>query len=666
MLQYGASIYYTGGEINNCYYYDGYFKTDQELFPEENVGLTNTWTGQSVLRPYGDMSLAYFCTELNSDAFQQVVLHNYSFPCGDASLEGADYPFPAVITQTHKNNPSDPEGKKYVHYGEWPKERGLDLTIPDMELDLISYHTDADNSIVSDYFTETDVTYYDSGVHHNILPPDLEIRKDGAWVKFANVDNQTVMIDDKVRISARDQGGVCKLTVTGINKTEGIEIIPLRYLVNGRYYSVALNVNVTAVVNLSAIPITTSVKTGGEVRWNLILRDKNNNLIETNDISDSMGPGGNWTVTSNPSDVFSSMIEKAITSEHPFYLKATALKVGEADFKVQALKIKVRDAMNKDSENNIRTVDSNELDLHGICYSGNLILKHHNGPEAYVENQYVYINGASGINPNLVSDKDKSFTALNGEMVDKVSALDPTPVFAGWCVKDNTGDNHVILLDAEGMIVNDVDGITLEGKFNVNPAEDIELFAMWRTSYNLIFVQTGSKPERLPIDSTKYLVIARVPREGGNNQEYDDYCMTGASPGLNKQVTVKKVDLLHLQENDYYLKSPVIENTMLWGLDTIKNKTYFKLNTNNSNTYLKPAIKTNDKSAVVFCSYSSALDDTGYFSGMHSLYFTSNWRILFEGNEFVFHSTNQNIIKEVEGGIWLFKYDTSVKLHEFE
>ena len=109
-------------------------------------------------------------------------------------------------------------------------------------------------------------------------------------------------------------------------------------------------------------------------------------------------------------------------------------------------------------------------------------------------------------------------------MVDKVSALDPTPVFAGWCVKDNTGDNHVILLDAEGMIVNDVDGITLEGKFNVNPAEDIELFAMWRTSYNLIFVQTGSKPERLPIDSTKYLVIARVPREGGNNQEYDDYC----------------------------------------------------------------------------------------------------------------------------------------------
>lgn len=35
--------------------------------------------------------------------------------------EGKDYPFAAVITQDYKNDPSDPDGIKYVHYGEWPE-----------------------------------------------------------------------------------------------------------------------------------------------------------------------------------------------------------------------------------------------------------------------------------------------------------------------------------------------------------------------------------------------------------------------------------------------------------------------------------------------------------------------------------------------------------------
>ena len=76
----------------------------------------------------------------------------------------------------------------------------------------------------------------------------------------------------------------------GINKTEETEIIPLRYLVNDKYSSVALSVNVTAVINLSADPILpTMVKAGETVRWNLILKDKNDN-----DLIDDISSKRDW------------------------------------------------------------------------------------------------------------------------------------------------------------------------------------------------------------------------------------------------------------------------------------------------------------------------------------------------------------------------------------
>ena len=671
MLKYGAATYYTGGEISNCYYYEDYRKDGQELCPEELVAGYNTWTGQSVLRTYDVMSHEDFCVELNSSAFHQVTPYRYSFPCGEASLEGSDYPFPAVITQTHKNHSSDSNGLKYVHYGEWPKKRGLELTNPDMDLDLISYRVDAGNNI-DEYFDETEVKYYDSsGILQNISLSDLEIRTtDGQWVNFVAVDDQTVMIDDKIRVSASETEGVCKLTVTGINKTEETEIIPLRYLVNDKYSSVALSVNVTAVINLSADPILpTMVKAGETVRWNLILKDKNDNdLID--DISSETGLDGNWEVTSTPSDVFDLSIYSAATSEHPFHLKATALKPGEASFTVQALKVKVRDETNVDELGNRRTFDSNILgDLHAICYSGNLILKHYDGTNNnnYVENRYVFMNGASGIEPTLISENNGlSFSALNVNMEEKIPAIIPAPTFEGWYVKDEENGNHEKLLDTEGNIVSDITGITQDFKFNVNPEGDIALYAMWKISPNLTFVDLGSKPERLPVDAAKYLVIARVPSVG-DNPVY--YCMTGESPGpgLNNRVTPKEIGLE--QHGDYYyLTSSVDENTMLWGLDTIDNKTYFKLNNNNSYTYIKPLYKTSKKSYVVFCSSGNGLDDVGYFSPKHNLYFTSNWRILFEEGKFVFQDCGQGIIKKEDGGIWLFEYSTttSERLHEFK
>ncbi len=667
-------LFYIGGNISKCYYYDEYFEIGQELVPQEKYLNTDHWTGQSFERTYDVMSHEDFCTELNSSAFHQVTPYHYSFPCGEMSLEGSDYPFPAVITQTHKNNSSDPNGIKYVHYGEWPKKRGLELTNPAMELDLISYHEGAGNIVVGDYFNETEVKYYDSsGILQNISLSNLEIRKtDGQWVKFVAIDDRTVMIDDKIKVSASEIEGVCKLTVTGIDKTEGTEIIPLRYLVNDKYSSVALSVNVTAVVNLSSAnpnPITATVKTGETVRWNLILKDKNDKLIDTGDISAEMGLGGNWEVTPNPSDVFSYSITKAgaTMDDSPFYLEATALKPGEADFTVQALNIKVRDVTNTDNEGNRRTVNSNELDLHALCYSGKLILKHY-GTEGYVENRYIYKNGDSGISPDLMSDTNKSFTDLNGEMEEKIPAIIPAPTFEGWYVKDAVNGNHEKLLNTEGQIVNNIENISQDFKFSVNPEGDIELYAMWKISCNrLTFVNTTG---RLPSDGNKYLVIARVPHVG-DNPVY--YCMTGESPpgpGENNSVTAIQVDLQQSQ-GEYYLISPIRENTMLWYVRTFMQENYFRLFNDHLVTYIKSRNKNADGD-VVFCSLTSATAKPAYNSATHNLYFQSNWRILFDNNnkKFIFEKSNQGVIDDtnLDGGIWLFEYSTTTveRLHEFK
>ena len=192
------------------------------------------------------MSLQQFCDDLNSGSPQNSyhkVTANYSFPCGEASLEGEDYPFATVITQEY------PGGKKYVHYGEWPKNRRLELTESEMGLDLISYHTDAvTGEDIDDYVDETEVQFFDGDGYTDILVLNFEIRKDnGEWVNFA--DNPSVSINDKVEISASEtEGIISKLTVTGIDKTETPTIILFRYSDSGKYYMATLKVDVTAIL----------------------------------------------------------------------------------------------------------------------------------------------------------------------------------------------------------------------------------------------------------------------------------------------------------------------------------------------------------------------------------------------------------------------------------
>lgn len=675
-----------GGELNNCYYYANNYLPGQLIISAESG-----WTDNGInSKSYDDMSLQQFCDDLNrgspQDPYHKVTA-NYSFPCGEASLEGEDYPFATVITQEY------PGGKKYVHYGEWPKNRRLELTNSDMELDLISYHTDADTGEdIDDYVDETEVQFFDGDRYTDISLLNFEIRKDnGEWANFA--DNRSVSINDKVEISASEAGRIIsKLTVTGIDKTETPTIILFRYSVNGKYYMATLKVNVTAIVNLSVKPINPDVWHPGEqqrlerrdtVNWNLILKDKNDHSMPMS-LYEAMSVDGNWTLTTKfypakpaeTADGFSSRIYKAMATldPSPFYLQATAQNVGNADFAVQALKIKARD------ENNLRTFDSNELDLHALWYTGKLVLRHHvgDGTANYTDHHYFYNNGDQGIDPALIStNTNKSFSALNAEMTERDLR------FAGWYIKDEISGNHKKLLNTNGTIYTsdgDITGITQDGAFNVNPEQDIELHAMWEISYRpLTFVSEASWKDLLPLTTTtkKYLVIAQVPPGATNPESY--YCMTGESPpgpGRNNSVTATRVYLQHIEKDDYYLTSPVDKNTMLWEVVEVKNKRYFKLFNDNTATYLKPFNEKVEVSNVVFWDIpKESYDSTHYYSAKHNLDFASNYRILFDnsyetGKRFIFESSNQNVIKEQDGGIWLFMYDTAgtekVRLHEFK
>jgi len=657
-----------GGELNNCHYYANHYKTDQMIISDEPGWVNNGIYPQS----HDAMSQEQFCTDLNSSSspapYRKITSSNYSFPCGDVSLEDKIFPFPAVITQGYSG--------EYVHYGEWPIERRLELAKSEMSLDLISYHNDEETgTIIDDFYDETEVKFYYGESYQDIELLNLEIKKGDDWINL--VDNQPVIINDKVSVTASvdetEGSSICKLTVTGIDKTEVPEIISLRYAAGDGYYGeVQLEVEVTAVVNLSANPITdTMVKPGEIVKWNLILKDNIGNLIDSKEMA---ATDEYWdfppSYPANPENpeavVFSLSITKEESEPSPFYLEATAQNAGEADFTIQALNIEVRDKTNRDSDGNIRTFNSNIVsDLHASCYTTKLILKHHvgDGTEAYTDNSYICNNGDSGIAPELIStDTEKPFSTLRDDMIARDSR------FAGWYIKDETSDNHQKVLNSDGTIFTDdgdIPGITENGKFKVdstegNPADDIELYAMWKISYTPLTFVTGPEPPETLDNTTdtiiKYLVLARAPREEAINPEY--YCMTGVvNPSTDSPVTVTKVDLHQDAQGKYYLTSLVSENTMLWDVTQIKNTKYFKLFNNNLESYIKPV--SNKIYDVVFCKEKDGVNKPQYDSANHNLFFSGQDRIVLNGTQTGFsfeHMKGQGTGQNPDGGIWLFKY----------
>ena len=315
-----------------------------------------------------------------------------------------------------------------------------------------------------------------------------------------------------------------------------------------------------------------------------------------------------------------------------------------------------------------------------ISYTGKLILKHHDGTNNYIDNSYIYKNGDDGIDPELISeDTHKPFSALNDDMSAKGLSISLSSTFDGWYV--NHEGTRKKLLNTDGSIytgAGDIAGITQDGIFNVNldayPEGDIELYAMWKISYNPLIFVTDLEPP-LSTASEKYLIIAGVLREKGTDQEYYEYyCMGGDPPVWNQQVAVIDVDLQNPKQGVYYLTSPVSNDTMLWDVvESKNNKKYLKLFNNATATYInRKNLTGNADSDAVFCNATWAIEEIYYNSDTHNLYFQANWRILFDdtntNKKFYFNKSNQGTIPTQDGGIWLFKCSTNteVRLHEFK
>ena len=312
-----------------------------------------------------------------------------------------------------------------------------------------------------------------------------------------------------------------------------------------------------------------------------------------------------------------------------------------------------------------------------IHYTGNLILNHYDETKEYTNHRYVYKNGDNVISPNLIStETDKFFSVLNDEMDVKGSSLSSGATFDGWYV--NHEGTRKKLLNTDGTIytgAGDIAGITQDGIFNVDldvyPEGDIELYAMWKITCNRLELAPSG-----PLDDTtstiKYLVVAGVPPLEDNPA----YCMTGDSPpgpGNNNPVSAREVELHKDLQGNYYLTSPVNNNTMLWNVGGSKNSKYFKLNATGA-TYIKQGdTDPNDNkiSDVVFCFATDNIivKNFVYNSDTHNLYSSNGFkRILFRNGKFVFHISSNNEINNNDGGIWLFKCSTTTeeRLHEFK
>jgi hypothetical protein len=312
-----------------------------------------------------------------------------------------------------------------------------------------------------------------------------------------------------------------------------------------------------------------------------------------------------------------------------------------------------------------------------IHYTGNLILNHYDETKEYTNHRYVYKNGDNGISPNLIStETDKFFSVLNDEMDVKGSSLSSGATFDGWYV--NHEGTRKKLLNTDGTIytgAGDIAGITQDGIFNVDldvyPEGNIELYAMWKITCNRLELAPSG-----PLDDTtltiKYLVVAGVPPLEDNPA----YCMTGDSPpgpGNNNPVSAREVELHKDLQGNYYLTSPVNNNTMLWNVGGSKNSKYFKLNATGA-TYIKQGdTDPNDNkiSDVVFCfaTDNKIVKNFVYNSDTHNLYSSNGFkRILFRNGKFVFHISSNNEINNNDGGIWLFKCSTTTeeRLHEFK
>lgn len=339
-------------EIYNCYAlesavletddYRAYGKNPQS-WSDLNLNRTLDWYDRRIMLyndstpylTYAEMQSSEFLTKLNKNyqsgssykSFSTVTITEqgqnidgkYSFPGNDTALQGLNYPFPTVLTQT------DIFGSTVnLHYGRWPRI-GLLWEENSRKLDLLAdIKTKAEDSTLNDNedgkaLLQTHLLVASSDVDTSAEPPEIKLYN----------ENRNELTNDKAaaivsRIVYNDANKCYDVTFIGQNVGTVVAEAKL-----GNYIA-RLTIEVTASLKLEASSTNISVYSGDTDTITLTVKDANDKqlLAETEKTL-------RWEIAVDNNGVQQEVIECSkddikLNADGTFSLPLTGFAAGEA------------------------------------------------------------------------------------------------------------------------------------------------------------------------------------------------------------------------------------------------------------------------------------------------------------------------------------------------
>ena len=339
-------------EIYNCYAlesavletddYRAYGKNPQS-WSDLNLNRTLDWYDRRIMLyndstpylTYAEMQSSEFLTKLNKNyqsgssykSFSTVTITEqgqnidgkYSFPGNDTALQGLNYPFPTVLTQT------DIFGSTVnVHYGRWPRI-GLLWEENSQKLDLLAdIKTKAEDSTLNDdedgkALLQTHLLVASSDIDGTYQTPEIKLYD----------ENRNELTNDKaaaiVSRTTYNNANNC-YDVTFIGQNVGTVVAEAKL---GNYIA-RLTIEVTASLKLEASSTNISVYSGDTDTITLTVKDANDKqlLAETEKTL-------RWEITVDNNGVQQDVIECSkddikLNADGTFSLPLTGFAAGEA------------------------------------------------------------------------------------------------------------------------------------------------------------------------------------------------------------------------------------------------------------------------------------------------------------------------------------------------
>ena len=339
-------------EIYNCYAlesavletddYRAYGKNPQS-WSDLNLNRTLDWYDRRIMLyndstpylTYAEMQSSDFLTKLNKNyqsgssykSFSTVTITEqgqnidgkYSFPGNDTALQGLNYPFPTVLTQT------DIFGSTVnLHYGRWPRI-GLLWEENSRKLDLLAdIKTKAEDSTLNDNedgkaLLQTHLLIASSDVDTSAVPPEIKLYD----------ENRNELTNDKAAATVSrvvyNRENNC-YDVTFIGQNVGTVVAEAKL---GNYIA-RLTIEVTASLKLEASSTNISVYSGDTDTITLTVKDANDKqlLVETEKTL-------RWEIAVDNNGVQQDVIECSkddikLNADGTFSLPLTGFAAGEA------------------------------------------------------------------------------------------------------------------------------------------------------------------------------------------------------------------------------------------------------------------------------------------------------------------------------------------------